>query len=207
MYNKVLFEIYMNTDIRTQIETLQDVLAIQKQHYSRHGSWLIAIGVLWLLTFGVNVLLAWRGENPWYQLLPWLVLTLAAFAVKRSARSRKMGQAVHWHNRVLGGVWLLAVAGMWVTPLIAGTGRLPNYAILPLLEWWTAMPMVVSGLLFRSAWFSGAGVAWFLGGVLSLYLPPTGRIIVYPSLIVVAYLLPALQLTLAEHQVRADRAA
>ncbi len=194
-------------DIHEQIDSLQSVLNAQRQYYSRHGNWLIAIGILWLLAFGLDVFLAWRGDNSWLQILPWIVLTAAVLFIKREARARRVGQAVLWHNRVIGGIWLMAMTGMWATPLIASTGRLPNHVVLPLLDWWTAVPMIASGLLFRSAWFSAAGVLWFATGIASFFLPPEGQIIAYPSMIVIGFLLPAVHLTFKEQGTRASSAA
>lgn len=194
----------MTTEIEAQIATLQSVLEAQKQRYRNHGPWLITIGVLWLGAFMVDIALGLAHVSSWYQILPWLLLTAVAFGLKGRVRDPGgQGIAVHWHDRVVKGVWLALVIGMWATVAVGSSGRLPDVIVLPLLEWWAAIGMIVSGLLFSARWFSRAGMLWFIGGVASFYLPQMGKVIVYPSLIIVAFIAPAVWLTVTKHRIDA----
>lgn len=191
----------MATEIEGQIATLQAVLAAQKRRYGRHGAWLVLVGVLWFAAFVIDVVLAQSRVSSWYQIAPFAVLTFIVFALRRAVRAGAgRGEAVRWHDRVAGGLWLLLACGMWATVAVGTAGGLPNTIVLPLLEWWTAIGMVATGLLFGAPWFWRAGLLWFAAGIASFFLSQFGRIVVYPGLILVAFIGPALWLTFAERR-------
>lgn len=188
----------MAAEIETQIATLQAVLAAQKRRYRKRSPWFITLGVVWLGAFVADIFLALTRVPSWYQILPFVVLTAVAFARKPLIRARgEQGFEVRWHDRVIGGLWLALVVGMWATVAVASSGMLPARSVLPLLEWWAAIGMIATGMLLGFPWFWRAGVLWFAGGVASFYLPQLWSIIVYPSLILVAFIAPAVWLTLA----------
>jgi membrane protein implicated in regulation of membrane protease activity len=94
----------------------------------------------------------------------------------------------------------VAVA-IWGTALLGSiSGTVDSRSVLPVIALIIGIGMVVTGALFRSGLFVGAGWLWLAGGLAAFFAALPLQILLFAALDVMGYIVPGVYLMIHERR-------
>lgn len=192
----------MNTDnIHSELELIKRMVAESRSSTARAGD----IYLVW----GVGVLAAllcqwWMTDQNYGHIwLAWVVVggacTLYSFAAPFFRRRDQ--RVVNFATRVTRNLWSALTVAIWGTALLGSiSGTVDSRSVLPVIALMIGIGMVVTGALFRSGLFVGAGWLWLAGGLAAFFAALPLQILLFAALDVLGYIVPGVYLMIHERR-------
>ncbi len=182
-------------DIQNELATIRRAITQSRRATARWGD----AYVMWGFLIGGALAVQWWGwvsgvAMAW---IAWVVATVAGIICSYllGRRRAKSGEVVSYASRSIKTVWSMVTLAIWMLAFVGiPTHVISQMQIMPLIAMLLGIAGVTTGVTVESTIFKVAGWMWFVGSVISFFVPIAIQFPIFLFLIVVGEIIPGLWL-------------